>query len=348
MSTKLIHRCKNHKTLAILNSLIYIYCMERRKLQATGGSSLTLTLPKTWINRLKLKSKDEVLINTAGSTLLVKPAAQHKQEIVIDISVDQLPDEWFLREMIGAYIAGADKIVLRSQRITPEQNQAIRQAVQLLFGFEILEETSRKIVARTVLDDAMFPVSESTLRIFMITHGMFVDSLKAAQAGDKDLATDIKQRDYEVNKFLHAIKRQFQEILSGKVEGNLAEVSFYRNIAVQLERVGDHAVKIAELASTDRTDPVKLSGTFPVIQEAIHRLLKDVESMVRHLDKQQAHKILDSDAELEKLIYSSKRMKQSYEGAIIEDSLDRLRGYLMNVAELTIDYAIMNASQKPR
>ena len=315
-------------------------------MQATGGSSLTLTLPKSWVRSLKLKSKDEVVVSTAGPALIIKPASQSRQEITIEITIDQVADAWFLREIIGAYIAGADKIVLRSHRITPGQNQAIRKAVQRLFGFEILEETSQKIVAKTVIDGAMFPVSESTLRTFVIVRSMFVDSLKAAQTGDKDLATDIKQRDYEVNKFLHVIQRQFQEILSGKVDGDLGEVSFYRSVTVQLERIGDHAVKIAGLASTDRTDPVKLSGTFPSIQKATHGLLKDTESMVRHLDKKQAHRILDSDKKLERLIYSSKRMKQSYEGAIIEDSLDRLRGYLMNVAELTIDYALMRSSRK--
>ena len=320
--------------------------MERRKLQATGGSSLTLTLPKAWIKHWKLQSKDEVLVDATGPALIIKLASKQKRELTIDISVDNMPDKWLVREMIGAYIAGADKIALRSSRITPSQNQTIRQSVQLLFGFEILEETSQKIVARTILDDSMFPVSESTLRIFMITRSMFEDSLKAAQAGDRDLANDIKLRDYEVNKFVHAIQRQFQEILSGKVKGSLAEVSFYRTIAIQLERIGDHGVKIAELASSDRTDPVKLSSTFPVIQERVHQLLKDVESMVRHMDKPMAHKILDSDNELERLIYSSKRMKLSYEGAIVEDSLDRLRGYLMNIAELTIDYAVATTSQK--
>jgi phosphate uptake regulator len=318
--------------------------MEKRKLQATGGSSLTLTLPKVWISRWKLQSKDEVLVSVSGPALIIKVANKAKRELVINISLDNMSDEWLVREMIGAYIAGADKITLRGDRISPSQNHAIRQTVQLLFGFEILEETSQKIAARTILDDSMFPVSESTLRIFTITRSMFEDSLKAAQNSDKDLAVDIKQRDYEVNKFVHAIQRQFQEILSGKVEGNIEEVSFYRSVAVQLERVGDHAVKIAELASTDRTEQVKLSSTFPIIQERVHRLLKDVESMVRLLDKAQAHKILDGDAELERLIYSSKHMKLSYEGAIIEDSLDRLRGYLMNIAELTIDYTFANAS----
>lgn len=314
-------------------------------MQATGGSSLTLTLPKAWINRLKLQSKDEVLVNDSGPVLTVRPASQTKREVTVSITIDNLPDEWVLREMIGAYIAGADKIALRSQRITPSQNQAIRAAVQLLFGFEILEETSQKIVARSVLDDALFPTSESTLRIFMITRGMFEDSLRAAQTGDKELAADIELRDYEVNKLLHAIQRQFQEILSGKIEGNIKEVSFYRSVAIQLERIGDHAVKIAELAGTGRTDPAKLSGTFPKIQSGIHQLLKDVDSMVRRLDKRQAHKILDGGEDLGRLIYSSRHMKQSYEGAIIEDSLDRLRGYLMNIAELTIDYTLIGTKQ---
>lgn len=319
--------------------------MQRRKLQATGGSSLTLTLPKAWTSRFKLRGKDEVLVNDSGPALVIKPASRSKQEITASITIDNLPDEWVLREMIGAYIAGADKIVLRSQRVTPSQNQAIRETVQMLFGFEILEETSQKIVARSVLDDAQFPTSDSTLRIFMITRSMFEDSLKAAQAGDKDLAADIKLRDYEVNKLLHAIKRQFQEILSGKIEGNVEEVSFYRSVAIQLERIGDHAVKIAELAGTGRTDPAKLSSTFPKIQEGIHHLLKDVDAMVRNLDKRQAHKILDGGKDLGRLIYGSRHMKQSYEGALIEDSLDRLRGYLMNIAELTIDYTLTNTGQ---
>lgn len=324
---------------------IYIY-MQRRKLQATGGSSLTLTLPKAWTSQFRLQSKDEVIVSPSGPVLSIKPASKTKQDMTVEVTIDDMPELWVVREMIGAFIAGADRITLRSRRISPAQNQAIREAVQLLFGFEIVEETSQKISARNVLDESKFSVSESTLRIFMIARSMFEDALKAAQSGDKELATDIKQRDYEVNKFLHAIKRQFQETLIGKIDNDPNEVSFYRSVAIQLERIADHAVKIADLASAGRVDPVKLSSTFPVIQAGIHELLKDVESMVRHLDKRQAHQVLDSGKKLERLVYASQHMKQFYEGAIIEDSLDRLRGYLMNIAEMTIDYALITSDRK--
>lgn len=317
--------------------------MEKRKLQATGGTSLTLTLPKAWTNQVGLQSKDEVTVASNGQSLVVKPAVRSKHGITIELPIEKAPNAWITREIIAAFIYGADKVSLYSSRITPSQNQAIRQTIQLLFGFEILEETSQTITARSVVDDTKFPVSESTLRIFVMASDMFQDALHAAQTGDIELANDITMRDYEVNKFLYAIKRQFQEILSGKVDGELASVNYYHSVAIQLERIADHAVKIAELASSNRTDFVKLSTTFPAIQFGVRQSLKDVEAMVRQLDKVQAHKFLDGDQDLEQLLYGSKHMKQSYEGALIEASLDRLRGYLMNIAELTIDYTLTQA-----
>ncbi|GAC1499562.1 MAG: phosphate uptake regulator PhoU [Candidatus Saccharimonadales bacterium] len=313
--------------------------MAKRKLQATGGASLTLTLPKNWVNKWKLKSKDEVLVSVKGQSLIVLPTNHPTDSQDLEIDIRSYPDEWILREVIGAYISGADKITLHSNRITPSQNQAVRHGIQLLFGFEILEESSQRIVAQTVLDDAKFPVADKALLIMNIVRGMFVEALQAAHTGDIDLAQDIKQRDFEANKLLHAIKRQFQEILKGKLDGNLEDVGYYRSVAIQLERVGDHAVKIAGLASINQTDSVKLSTSIPAIQMSVEKLLKDVEVMLHRRDKLLAHRILDSDQEIESLFYSSKRMKQSYEGALIEDSLDRLRGYLMNIAELTIDYS---------
>ncbi len=314
--------------------------MKRRKLQATGGSSITLTLPKSWVNRWGLGSKDEVLVSETSTGLYIRPAVRAKRDLTLRLSLDEQTDSWIAREMIGAYIAGVDRIELVGSPISPAQNQAIRQTIQLFFGFEIIKESSQEVVARTLLDTSMLSIPDSTIGVFQMSRSMFEDALKAAQNGDKELAADITQRDYEVNKFVYAIKRRFQEVLSGKIDGNAAEAGFYRSIAGQIERIGDHAVKIAELASSDRTDPVRLSQTFPTIQEGVRLLLEDTETMLRQSDKQQAHAILDRNQELEQLIFSSKRMKQSYEGAIIEDSIDRLRGYLMNIAERMIDYQV--------
>ncbi len=312
--------------------------MERRKLQATGGSSLTLTLPKSWLNRWQLKSKDEVLVNANGPTLLIRPASASKKQTTVSILLDDKKNDWIVREIIGAYISGADGIVLSADRISPIQNETVRQTVQQLFGFEILEESSRSIVAHSVVDDDLFPVAENTRRVFDICRSMLVDALRAAHEGDKELGHDVVLRDQEVNKLVYTIGRRFAQVASGRHEGNLSEINYYAEVATQLERIGDRAVIIGNLVTKELTEPVQMSNSFPAIRDGITDLFDQVGNLLKAPDITTAHEILDQNAVLEPLMYSSKRIKQTYEGAAIEDTLDRLRGRLMNVAELTIDF----------
>jgi phosphate uptake regulator len=315
--------------------------MERRRLQATGGSSLTLTLPKGWLERWQLKSKDEVLVTANGPTLIIKPAGRSSQQTVIEISLDDKQPEWIVREIIGAYVAGADKIVLEAKRISPKQNERIRQTFQQLFGFEILEETSHSIVAHNVIDNSQFPVADNARRVYSIMSSMITDALRAAQTGDKDLAHDVILRDQEVNKLVYAIERRLAQVANGQAEGNLGEVNYYCSVATQFERIGDRAVIIANLVTKDLTGPIELSNTFPTIREAITGLMEEVGDLLKTPTVKHAHEILDQNEKLAPLMYSSERIKQTYEGAVVEDSLDRLRGRLMNVAELTIDYLML-------
>lgn len=275
-----------------------------------------------------------------GKVLIIKPAMTQADEYKIDINIDGLAEAWLVREMIGAYIAGADKITFRSEGIAPAQRQIIHKAAQLLFGFEILEETSTKVYVKNIFDDAKLTAPQSTQKIFLIARTMFEDALKAVESGDKILALDIEQRDFEVNKLLYAIKRQYYSRLKGKTEGSAVEIGYYMNVAVQLERIADHAVQIARITSADVEQPASYDN-FPAIQAQVRVLFDDTERVVSSLDKALAHKTLDHDQSFKRLI-SSSRSEKSSERVLTENSLDRLRGYVMNISELTIDYAFIN------
>jgi len=315
--------------------------MEKRKLQATGGASLTLTLPKVWADNCGLRSKDEVWVIQEGRALIIKPMSVQADENKLDINVDGLSEGWLVRELVAAYISGADKITFRSQKLSPSQRQIIQKAVQLLFGFEILEETSKKVYIKNIFDDAKLSVPQSTQKIFLIARTMFEDALKAAETGDKNLALGIEQRDFEVNKLLYAVKRQFYSLLKGKSEGSVAELGYYVNVAIQLERIADHAVQIAKVTSSD-TARASSYNNFPAIKAQVRDLLNDTEKVVSSLDKTLAHKMLDHNEGFRHLISSSGQTKKSSGRILIENSLDRLRGYLMNIAELTIDYSFIS------
>ncbi len=312
--------------------------MEKRKLQATGGASLTLTLPKAWVSDNGLRSKDQVLIIPDGQALVVKPLSAQASESKIDIDVDSLTGDWLARELVSAYISGADKITFRSKKISPAQRAIIQKALQLLFGFEILEETSKKIYIKNIFDDAKLSVPESTQKIFLIARTMFEDALKAAANGDQNLALAIEQRDLEVNKLLCVVRRQFYSLLKGKTEGSVAELGYYVDVAIQLERIGDHAVQIAKVAAAS-SKPLSPYANFQDIQTQVKDLFDDTDKVVTTLDKSLAHKILDQDEALRRLVGGPAGAKKSSERLLIENSLDRLRGYIMNIAELTIDYS---------
>ena len=299
---------------------------------------MTLTLPKAWVSASGLRSKDQVLVIPDGKALVIKPVSALAAENKVSINVDGMTEAWLARELVSAYISGADKITFRSKNISPTQRQIIQNVLQLLFGFEVLEETSKKVYVKNIFDDAKLSVPESTQKIFLIARTMFEDALKAAAAGDQNLALAIEQRDLEVNKLLSVVKRQYYSLLKGKTEGSVAELGYYVNVAIQLERIGDHAVQIAKVAAASAA-PLSPYHNFQAIEAHVSALFNDVQKVVSSLDKSLAHKILDQDDALRQLISGPKRAKKSSERLLIENSLDRLRGYIMNIAELTIDYS---------
>lgn len=307
-------------------------------MQATGGASLTLTLPKAWVSNSGLRSKDQVLVIPEGKALVIKPLSTQSSENKVDINVDGLTEDWLIRELVSAYISGADKITFRSKKISPTQRQIIQKALQLLFGFEILEETSKKVYIKNIFDDAKLSVPESTQKIFLIARTMFEDALKAAADGDKNLALAVEQRDLEVNKLLCVVRRQYYSLLKGKIEGSVVELGYHVDVDIQLERIGDHAVQIAKVAAASAA-PLAPYDNFHLIEAQVRGLFDDAGKVIGSLDKNLAHKILDQDEAFRRLISDSTQAKKSSERLLIENSLDRLRGYIMNIAELTIDYS---------
>lgn len=64
--------------------------------------------------------------------------------------------------------------------------------------------------------------------------------------------------------------------------------------------------------------------------------------MVRIVNQKTAHSILNKNTSFEQALIRQRRRSPEATSTtiLLEDSLDRVRGYLMNIAEATIDHAI--------
>ena len=324
--------------------------MEKRKIQHTGGSSFSMTLPKKWIESHKLKKHDFVVSLERGDSLIVIPHYLVESQTKGKIYLDNLRDTFLKRELIAHYILGFDELEVLGSPIKKEKRLIIRRIVEALAGFEIIEDSANQIVIRNILNIEKLSFRESASRMFLMTYSMFQDAITSTCENNKKLAQDIIERDYEINKLYFLILRQNRYSFQDKIYDEKLTIPpiraiYQEGIAVQLERIADHAVKIAKIIAENNLSLSKnLTIALQETAEKILPLLIEAEHFVKNIDKKGAHEVLDQADKIKKIInnFSLKVAKQkSPRASILSDSIDRLYGYISNMAELTIDQAIV-------
>jgi phosphate uptake regulator len=325
--------------------------METRKIQSIGGSSFSLILPKKWVTSHKLKDKSEVSISQLRSGQLVLSAASQKIIHRQKIAIDGVDGEELVRDVIVSYILGFDEVELCAQTISSQQRKTVRQSVQRLMGMEIVEESSSNIHLRNFLDPEKFIFKEYLGKMFLMTRLMFADAINSFLHNNKELALDVIDRDYEIDRIDFLVSRMKHSLLLGKIseeqlKTSLLEASYYESIAKQLERIADHAVKIGRLVETDKMPAnAGLDKALRSASETIVLLLKEAENFTKLADKKLANKTLKDIKSLSassRLLYEQLIKSNFVPALILSDSFDRIAGYIVNMAEYTLAQAMIN------
>ncbi|MEM0466522.1 MAG: phosphate uptake regulator PhoU [Candidatus Thermoplasmatota archaeon] len=327
--------------------------METRKVQITGKSTYIISLPKTWVNKVKIRNGNSVaLIPRSNGTLLVNPKLDDTQELIsCMINIDSTDMETLFRRFIGAYLAGYDIIEITSKdRLSSQVRQSIRRMIQSLIGLEIIDESSNSIKVKDLLDSSDLSLLQGLKRMYVITRGMHRDAITALQNRDLELIEDVEARDDEVDKFYWMIAKQYNLVLNDmffadKMGVKLQDVLGYLLVARSIERIADHAKK---LASNARNIHVKLD-LMPRIVEASEMVLKQFDDAMNAFQRNKfeyANDILNKSEHLAKNIkqltsdiFSLKIDAASLVAlAYVVDSLERTRAYILDIAETTINH----------
>jgi phosphate uptake regulator len=227
--------------------------METRKVQVTGGSTYTVSLPKEWATANDVSAGSIVEFHAEDDLLLLSP--KHEEdgtEGTLDITGLNAEHE-LTRAVMTMYVSGFDVMRLEASRIDAQQRRIIRNATQGLVGLEVIEETAEHVVLQDLLDSSELSVLNAITRMRLVALTMLEDAVEALITDDDQLATDVIERDDDVDRLWYMVSRVFRTVLRNPTAAN--EIGFpretvfdYQSSARQLERIADHASKIANLA----------------------------------------------------------------------------------------------------
>jgi len=337
--------------------------MEIRRVQLTGGSSYILTLPKEWINSLKIKKNTPLGIHMqSDGTLLITPKMMQEQlQRIIEFDTTQTTEPMFLlRRLIAAYIAGYTIIKITSNKRIPETvHNVVRNFTQTAIGQEVIEETDTTITLKDLLNPIEMPFDRTIKRMHIIVKGMYEDTICAIQTKDEHLINDIIQRDTDIDRLHWLVARQYNIILRNvslaekmNITNGTASTCFL--ISRIIERICDHIVGIAENTSALIKSEIDDKIIKNIIIASNHSLELFNRSIYSYFKKdiKNSNEIIEAVVKLEDQCKKINTMILNQEGSIavsigyIVESIKRISEYSQDISETVINYLIGEEHKK--
>lgn len=329
-----------------------------RRIQITGGSSFMITLPKEWAESVGLQKNDPVGLQAQpDGSMVIYPAGSDSSDRsstkVIGIDYDYDLD-FLYRQLVGAYIAGHDIIeVVSDCDISSSIAGRISSFVRTAIGLEIMEEDDRHIVIKDLMDQNEIRPMRSIERMKVLVRNMLNDVLDALESKDASLLESIDGRDREVDRIHWLISRQVnihqKDITISRRQGvDLCSITRSGTIAKTIERIGDHAVLLAEnlrpLIDDDTTDDVDAE----ILRTGREVVMLFIDSVHTWTDKDvvNANRCIERGVELVEKSLSISRKSEELMGKpaiaakIISSSVKRIAEYSMDICETAINAAM--------
>ena len=231
--------------------------MEARKVQRVGYSTLTVSLPRDWVEDMKLKRGDIVSIKReVDGSLKLAPGTRRERAEVKNcvVNADLCSSRNLLTRVItGNYILGHETIqVVAKDELTKAHLEEIRATVQRLTGLSIVEQTLRQVTLQSFIDPTRFPIYRLMRRLHIITSSMLEACIKALTQGRAELAAEVTHMEEEADRIYWLIVRQLLVAVQDRsTAANIGIESPFdipgdRVVAKMLEEMADSAEDIAD------------------------------------------------------------------------------------------------------
>ena len=186
--------------------------MEIRKLQKIKGGSFTLSLPKKWVDKKKLKSGQQMVISEEddGSLSVYPITALSEKPLKVTLLLEELPNIKALEYNVATYyIQGADRIDIVSKSIIPaEQKRKLKLLRLAMPGVEVSEEGANRLSFQILIDPTAFRLESLLSKTSAFSLHLQEDAAKSMLNWDFPLAREVIERSGEALRHYRLTIRQ--------------------------------------------------------------------------------------------------------------------------------------------
>lgn len=330
--------------------------MDTRKVQLTGGSTYTISLPKQWANEHGIEAGRQLHLyaNGNGSLTIRATQPQENEATTMRAGVDGYTEDNLQRTVQALYGVGLDEFTLTTEeKFSTAQRRAATRAATKLIGPEALEETDTSIVFKNMVDTSDESIRQSVLQLEYVTIWMHRNAMLALANDDTDQAERVIERDEEADRLFGLVHRCFQKSLTDlqaikQLDLDRPTMFSYYTTARQLERVADHAEKIAMTAlRVEDSSGVDALDELVSLADQSREIVADAASVLLGSGSvEQAYtaltmrdELLDAIEPLDRRLYDGSS-SDAYLLALVLDSVRRTAEYGGNIAEAMIQTSI--------
>jgi phosphate uptake regulator len=323
-----------------------------RKVQLTGGSTYTVSLPKEWAGQQGIEPGTAVHLHVQDDQLVMTRGRDGGEQLpAAAIDAGAQDSATLGLSVAAAYIAGCERVQVTN---IPDgrTRRSVTRAVRRFVGLEVMTETETSLSAQTMLDVADLSPAQTLAQIERTALDMHAESLDALVSADGSLGEQVAGQDDTVDRLFALVSRGFQQSLvdpAVTTDGDRSPFEYYM-AARQLERVADHAEKIATLAGRLAGPPPEpLGEEFVELGERSRSLVRRALAGLLNSDDESALGAVVADAEtlrtdlaaFDEAVYE-RGLDDGYLLGLVVDSLARTTEYGLNIAE-----AGMQARHRP-
>jgi phosphate uptake regulator len=334
--------------------------METRKVQLSGGSTYTISLPKAWAEAHGIDTGSVLFLYPRENGTLQVANSQQSADATWSrtLSVGSLSARQVRNRLIALYAIGAEEITVRDRTgLDDATRDAVTDTMAGFTGLEVIRADDTTLTLRNLAGPGNLDIRKSTLRLRLVTLSMYRDAVAALLSSDSDLAETVVERDTEADKLFALLTRHFRRAISSLEEVRQLgygrqELFEYYYVGRQLERVADHAERIAHLTlEVDADVPDEFRGEVESLAERAEHGVEsasevlvgtaDVETVDRVLDRRGS--ILEDVNQLDRALYDHGDAAEAHHVGRLLDSIRRTVAHSDNVARIVLQQSLRQA-----